>query len=331
MFTPYQYISYVYKFDEVFFLWEDSDYWGDEGNPEFIDEVDELLTDKSEFIPINYGQEYTGGENLEAHFSPDYEADPVLTGVYTIRIGDYDRVFSWLKQIGNQNLFITDKYSQMSEDERLQEYYKDFADIEDLVLKHKKRPRPTEMLTFHIKQFSSFKKELLKKPYLSISHYELEFFYHPYKKKHYFENTPFDSFISLSERENDEKEVFKEKFLNENREVVELFISDKKIKYNDETQEEIKKIICLIYGIYDKYPDVDKLLNLEFNNKKYIFNKEHKLPNEIVNIITRKMKYEIPEEDYGITYHPILSDQGHISGQIKTFNANYLEEDYLDL
>ena len=41
------------------------------------------------------------------------------------------------------------------------------------------------------------------------------------------------------------------------------------------------------------------------------------------------MKYEIPKAEYGITYHPIFDIV--FVGQLKSFNENYLEEEYLDL
>lgn len=331
--------NFSYKLDDEFYLYE-----------ELLEQLEGLCYEMD--LDFNHGEEYQGSE-AEEFLKPN---ESVVTGVYTIRIGHTDNLFSWLEIIGNRNLFESDSYGFIHNGELYHKLDKKYVKIEDkhpkyslrehakykfienTVLKHHPTPQPEDILTFFILEHSAHKKSMFKEPKLKVSGYSLEMFHKPKKPEGVYRNTPFTSFHNVYTTDVDKKWNMKTKdhFLNTQHEYVTIF-EDIEVVDKFSVQEKIINIIDLIYGINDEDSYLHEIMNQEFENKKYIYNSEIELPDKIKNILINKLgmnyldDYDPDDESkrFGITYHPLMRILGYYGdngrGSFTELEIKYIE------
>ena len=277
----------------------------------------------------SHGEEYKGGRAI-VYLRPN---EKVVTGVYTIRVGATDNLFKWLEFIGNRNLYESESYGFIHNDElyfplgvkakkvevkdpryNLREHTK-YKIIENLVLDHYPEPQPSATLTFFILQHSICKKRsIFKEPELVPCGFSLEMFYKPRKPKGVYISTPFTSFhnIPLDDVAKHWDLKIKKRFLNNNFEYIARF-EDISIHDDYEIGQRIMNIIDLIYNPNED-TDVYEYIKEEYGDRKYIYDPNEELPDKIKNILQSKFDMNVPDEldledeitRFGITYHPLM-------------------------
>lgn len=130
-----------------------------------VEKLRNLKIIKSLSLPVNGGEEVVSNDCKyhESKWKNEY-----TRGIYTIRIGDTNQLFKWMKSIGTK------------------------FDIPKKFLINKPVPK-TELLTFYIIEKGELKKSFLGMGKADVipKYYEIVFTFQPYKEQHNYENSCF--------------------------------------------------------------------------------------------------------------------------------------------